>query len=89
MLLAAEPKLLMLEEPTEGMQPSIVQEIEAVIRSLKGRMSILLFEQFAYFAEAVADQYVVLVLVLVRGQVVAKGLGSAMAKVSMRALIAV
>ncbi|MGB4359163.1 MAG: urea ABC transporter ATP-binding subunit UrtE [Rhodoferax sp.] len=69
--LLTNPTLLILDEPTEGIQPSIVQEIEAVIQSLKGQMSILLVEQFYDFAAAVADQYVV----LVRGQVVARGLG--------------
>jgi urea transport system ATP-binding protein len=69
--LLTNPSLLILDEPTEGIQPSIVQEIEAVIQSLKGQMSILLVEQFYDFAAAVADQYVV----LVRGQVVARGLG--------------
>lgn len=69
--LLTNPALLILDEPTEGIQPSIVQEIEAVIQSLKGQMSILLVEQFYDFAAAVADQYVV----LVRGQVVARGLG--------------
>ncbi|MDD2917511.1 urea ABC transporter ATP-binding subunit UrtE [Rhodoferax sp.] len=69
--LLTNPTLLILDEPTEGIQPSIVQEIEAVIQSLKGQMSILLVEQFYDFAAAVADQYVV----LVRGQVVAHGLG--------------
>lgn len=72
--LLTNPALLILDEPTEGIQPSIVQEIEAVIQSLKGQMSILLVEQFYDFAAAVADQYVV----LVRGQVVACGLGQNM-----------
>lgn len=72
--LLTNPTLLILDEPTEGIQPSIVQEIEAVIQSLKGQMSILLVEQFYDFAAAVADQYVV----LVRGQVVARGLGQNM-----------
>lgn len=72
--LLTNPALLILDEPTEGIQPSIVQEIEAVIQALKGQMSILLVEQFYDFAAAVADQYVV----LVRGQVVARGLGQNM-----------
>lgn len=72
--LLTNPALLILDEPTEGIQPSIVQKIEAVIQSLKGQMSILLVEQFYDFAAAVADQYVV----LVRGQVVARGLGQNM-----------
>lgn len=83
--LLTQPSLLILDEPTEGIQPSIVKEIEAVIQSLKGRLAILLVEQFVDFAEAVADDYVV----LVRGQVVARGKGEDMARDQVRALIAV
>lgn len=83
--LLTNPKLLILDEPTEGIQPSIVMEIEAVIRSLKGRLAILLVEQFYEFAEAVADDYVV----LVRGQVVARGKGTAMEQNNVRSLITV
>jgi urea transport system ATP-binding protein len=83
--LLTNPSLLILDEPTEGIQPSIVKEIEAVIRSLKGRLAILLVEQFVDFAEAVADDYVV----LVRGQVVARGKGQDMANDQVRSLISV
>ena len=83
--LLTQPSLLILDEPTEGIQPSIVKEIEGVILSLKGRLAILLVEQFVDFAEAVADDYVV----LVRGQVVARGKGQDMARDQVRALIAV
>ncbi len=81
--LLTNPSLLILDEPTEGIQPSIVQEIELVIQSLKGQMSILLVEQFYDFAAAVADQYVV----LVRGQVVARGNGADMENDKVRELI--
>jgi urea transport system ATP-binding protein len=81
--LLTNPSLLILDEPTEGIQPSIVQEIEQVIQSLKGKLSILLVEQFFDFAAAVADQYVV----LVRGQVMAHGRGSDMADDKVRELI--
>ena len=81
--LLTNPALLILDEPTEGIQPSIVQEIEAVIQSLKGQLSILLVEQFFDFAAAVADQYVV----LVRGQVVARGKGADMESDKVRELI--
>jgi urea transport system ATP-binding protein len=74
-----------LDEPTEGIQPSIVKEIEAVIRSLKGSLSILLVEQFFDFAQAVADDYVV----LVRGQVVSSGRGDEMEANGVRELISV
>lgn len=81
--LLTNPSLLILDEPTEGIQPSIVREIELVIQSLKGQMCILLVEQFYDFASAVADQYVV----LVRGQVVARGIGSDMETDKVRELI--
>jgi len=72
--LMGQPRLLLLDEPTEGIQPSIVKSIEAVIASLKGRMSILLVEQYYDFARSLADRYVV----LNRGAVVAAGLGAEM-----------
>lgn len=72
--LLTNPSVLVLDEPTEGIQPSIVQEIERVIQSLKGTLSILLVEQYFDFAQSVADDYVV----LVRGQVVAAGKGEHM-----------
>jgi urea transport system ATP-binding protein len=83
--LLTQPSLLILDEPTEGIQPSIVQEIQAVIASLKGQMSILLVEQYVDFAESVADHFTV----LVRGQVVACGEGSDMAATDIRSLISV
>jgi urea transport system ATP-binding protein len=55
-VLVARPKLLLLDEPTEGIQPSIVQQIEGVIASLRGKMAVLLVEQFLDFALAVGDQ---------------------------------
>jgi urea transport system ATP-binding protein len=72
--LMGRPALLVLDEPTEGIQPSIVKSIEAVIASLKGRMSILLVEQYYDFARSLADRYVV----LNRGAVVASGEGASM-----------
>lgn len=72
--LASRPKLLILDEPTEGIQPSIVQAIEDAIRDLKGRMAILLVEQYYDFARSVADAYVV----LDRGRVVKSGKGTEM-----------
>ncbi|SON55710.1 LIV-I protein F [Hartmannibacter diazotrophicus] len=67
--LVTRPKLLILDEPTEGIQPSIVQLIEDTIASLKGRMSILLVEQYLDFAVSLADHFVV----LSRGAVVEHG----------------
>ncbi|GLK55671.1 urea transport system ATP-binding protein [Methylopila capsulata] len=74
--LVTKPKLLILDEPTEGIQPSIVQLIEDVLKRLKGALSILLVEQYLDFAAAVADGFVV----LSRGQVVDEGPQSAMSR---------
>jgi urea transport system ATP-binding protein len=75
--LAAGPKLLLLDEPTEGIQPSIIKDIGRVIRMLAGRktMAIVLVEQYYDFAAELADQY----LVMERGEIVARGAGSTMA----------
>ncbi len=71
--LASGPKLLMLDEPTEGIQPSIIKDIGRVIRMLadRGTMAILLVEQYYDFAAGLADRYVV----MDRGRVVASGRG--------------
>jgi urea transport system ATP-binding protein len=75
--LAAGPKLLMLDEPTEGIQPSIIKDIGRVIRMLadRGTMAIVLVEQYYDFAAELADQY----LVMERGEIVARGRGAEMA----------
>ena len=75
--LAAGPKLLMLDEPTEGIQPSIIKDIGRVIRMLADRktMAIVLVEQFYDFAAELADQY----LVMERGEIVQRGRGKDMA----------
>ena len=74
--LAAGPKLLMLDEPTEGIQPSIIKDIGRVIRMLadRGTMGILLVEQYYDFAAELADQYIV----MERGEIVQRGLGKDM-----------
>ncbi|MGV3495003.1 MAG: urea ABC transporter ATP-binding subunit UrtE, partial [Ramlibacter sp.] len=66
--LAAGPRLLVLDEPTEGIQPSIIKDIGRVIRQLAGggRMAILLVEQYYDFARELADAFVV----MERGEVV-------------------
>jgi urea transport system ATP-binding protein len=69
--LAPRPKLLILDEPTEGVQPSILEAIEAAIAALKGRMAILLVEQYYDFARSLADGYIV----LDRGRVALRGEG--------------
>ncbi len=74
--LISRPKLLILDEPTEGIQPSIIKDIERVIRTLsqRGDMAILLVEQYYDFARALADHY----LCMSRGQIVKQGLGADM-----------
>ena len=69
--LVMRPKLLLLDEPTEGIQPSIIKDIERVIRGLaaRGDMAILLVEQYFEFARALANRYVV----MERGEVVLSG----------------
>ncbi|WP_170353399.1 urea ABC transporter ATP-binding subunit UrtE [Ruegeria lacuscaerulensis] len=60
--LITKPKLLLLDEPTEGIQPNIIQQIGDVIRHLrsKGEMAIVLVEQYFDFAYDLADRFVVL-----------------------------
>jgi urea transport system ATP-binding protein len=69
--LLTKPKLLLLDEPTEGIQPSIVSQIEAVIEGFKAerRFAILLVEQYMEFAKRLADGYVI----MAKGAVVASG----------------
>ena len=85
--LAAGPKLLILDEPTEGIQPSIIKDIGRVIRMLadRGDMAIVLVEQYYDFAEALADRY----LVMERGEVIASGPGSEMKARNIRRLVAI
>jgi urea transport system ATP-binding protein len=69
--LVQDPKLIIFDEPTEGIQPSIIKDIERVIALLRARgdIAILLCEQYFDFARALADRF----LVLSRGEVVASG----------------
>jgi urea transport system ATP-binding protein len=85
--LAAGPKLLVLDEPTEGIQPSIIKDIGRVIRMLadRGTMAILLCEQYYDFAQELADDY----LVMERGEVIARGPGSEMEAKGVRQLVAI
>ena len=85
--LAMKPRLLILDEPTEGIQPSIIKEIERVIRALAatGEMAILLVEQYYDFARSLADQY----LVMERGEIVARGAGADMDRDGVKRLLAV
>ena len=74
--LVMKPKVLILDEPTEGIQPSIIKDIERVIHSLseRGDMAILLVEQYFEFARELADQYVI----LRRGEIVKRGVSADM-----------
>ncbi|HMS06079.1 MAG TPA: urea ABC transporter ATP-binding subunit UrtE [Burkholderiaceae bacterium] len=85
--LAPGPKLLILDEPTEGIQPSIIKDIGKVIRLLAGRgdMGILLCEQYYDFAEELADAY----LVMERGEIIARGRGGQMRENNVRAMVAI
>ena len=85
--LASEPRMLILDEPTEGIQPSIIKDIGRVIRRLadQGDMAIILVEQFYDFAEELADNYTV----MARGQVIAQGMGGDMPEKGIRELVAI
>ena len=77
----------MLDEPTEGIQPSIIKDIGRVIRSLAARrtMAIVLVEQFYDFAEELADRY----LVMERGEVIQRGRGKDMHSDGVRARMSI
>ena len=85
--LAAKPKLLVLDEPTEGIQPSIIKDIGRVIKMLaqRGDMAILLCEQYYDFAQELADRY----CVMERGEVIAHGPGSEMQAKGIRHMVAI
>ena len=85
--LAFGPRLLILDEPTEGIQPSIIKDIERAIRTLaaEGNMAILLVEQYYDFAESLADHY----LLMERGEIIKRGNGADMPADGVRELLAV
>ena len=85
--LAMGPSLLILDEPTEGIQPSIIKDIERAIRTLAstGEMAILLVEQYYDFARSLADQYIV----MERGEIIARGKGEDMDRDGVLELLAV
>jgi urea transport system ATP-binding protein len=85
--LAAAPKMLVLDEPTEGIQPSIIKEIGRVIRLMatQENMAVLLCEQYYDFAEELADHY----YVLDRGTIVDQGNGSEMKSKNVRKLVSI
>jgi urea transport system ATP-binding protein len=85
--LTMRPKVLILDEPTEGIQPSIIKDIGNAIRKLAegGEMAILLVEQYYDFAQSLADQYAV----MSRGEVIKAGPGSEMAAENVQSLVAI
>ena len=85
--LAISPQLLILDEPTEGIQPSIIKDIERAIHSLaeEGTMAILLVEQYYDFAHSLADHY----LLMERGEFIKRGTGEDMEKDGVRELLAI
>ena len=85
--LAAGPKLLILDEPTEGIQPSVIKDIGRVLRLLADRktMAIVLVEQYYDFAAELADQYIV----MERGEVIQRGRGADMERDGARKLVSI
>lgn len=85
--LLADPKLIILDEPTEGIQPSIIKDIGRVIRLLRerGDIGILLCEQYFDFARELADNFIV----MSRGEVVASGTADQMDDDSVKRHLAV
>ncbi|MCB1907902.1 MAG: urea ABC transporter ATP-binding subunit UrtE [Rhodocyclaceae bacterium] len=85
--LAMGPRLLILDEPTEGIQPSIIKDIERAIRQLAetGEMAILLVEQYYDFARSLADHY----LLMERGEIIMRGAGESMDADGVREALAV
>jgi len=89
--LCAGPKVLILDEPTEGIQPSIIKDIGRAIRKLADeglngqKMAVVLVEQFYDFAAELADQY----LVMERGEVIRRGRGPDMEADGVRELMSI
>ena len=89
--LASRPSLLILDEPTEGIQPNIIKDIGLVITRLAREglwgqpMGILLCEQYFDFAQELADTY----LVMERGEIIARGRGEDMERDGVRQLVSI
>jgi urea transport system ATP-binding protein len=85
--LVMRPQLLILDEPTEGIQPSIIKDIGRVIEMLaaRGDMAVLLVEQYFEFARDLASAYVV----MQRGEVVLSGRGETMDETAVRTYLTV
>jgi urea transport system ATP-binding protein len=85
--LVMRPKLIVLDEPTEGIQPSIIKQISAAIDYLRrsGEIAILLVEQYFDFAKELADKF----FVMDRGEIVLSGAGADMNDADVRRLMSV
>lgn len=85
--LVTRPKLLIFDEPTEGIQPSVIKDIGRAISYLrkKGEMAILLVEQYFEFARDLADRYAV----MERGQIVLSGTRAEMVEGDVRSRLSV
>jgi len=85
--LVTRPSLLILDEPTEGISPIVIQQIEKVIAALAAQrtMAILLVEQYYDFARTLADRY----FVIQRGEIIRAGQGAQMDADGLRELLAV
>ena len=85
--LVTRPRLLLLDEPTEGIQPSIIKDIGVVIRKLaaRGDMAIVLVEQYFDFARELMDEFIV----MDRGEVVISGAASEMVEADVRRYLTV
>jgi len=84
--MAANPKLLILDEPTEGIQPSVISLIGKVLEEIKkeGKVSVLLVEQYVEFASKLADSY----FVMEKGSIVMRGTAAEMDKEAIKPYLA-
>ena len=85
--LMSQPKLLILDEPTEGIQPNVIQMIGDTLQTLvaKGGLTVLLVEQYYEFARQIADDYAV----MSRGEIIATGAAAHMERDGVEKLITV
>jgi urea transport system ATP-binding protein len=84
--LVAKPKLLILDEPTEGIQPTVITLIGKVLEEIKkdGKVSVLLVEQYIEFASKLADSY----LVMEKGSIVIRGTAAELDKEAIKPYLA-
>jgi len=84
--LVASPKLLILDEPTEGIQPSVITLIGKVLEEIKkrGQVSVLLVEQYVEFASKLADSY----YVMEKGSIVMRGTAAEMDREAIKPYLA-